>query len=249
MTICNMTVEAGATAGLIAPDATTFAYLRGRPYAPTGEAWERAVHAWQRLRTSPAASFDRTVELDVCQVVPYVTWGTNPGQAVPIDGSVPDPEELADADARAAARRALEYMAVRPGTRMSDLAVDTVFLGSCTNGRIEDLRQAAEVLRGRRIAPTTKMLVVPGSMQVRRQAEAEGLHEVFEQAGAQWRTPGCSMCVGLNQDRAVAGERIASTSNRNYEGRQGDNARTHLVSPAVAAATAVAGRLTAPEQL
>lgn len=249
MTICNMTVEAGATAGLIAPDATTIAYLRGRPYAPTGDEWDRAVHAWQRLRTSPTAIFDRTVEFDVSQVVPYVTWGTNPGQAVPIDASVPDPADLVDADARAAAHRALEYMAIRPGTRMRDLAVDTVFLGSCTNGRIEDLRQAAEVLRGRRIAPTTKMLVVPGSMQVRRQAEEEGLHEVFEQAGAQWRSPGCSMCVGLNEDRAVAGERIASTSNRNYEGRQGTNARTHLVSPAVAAATAVAGRLTAPEQL
>jgi 3-isopropylmalate/(R)-2-methylmalate dehydratase large subunit len=249
MTICNMSVEAGATAGLIAPDTTTCEYLRNRPYSPKASEWDQAVASWRRRRTSPAAVFDQTADFDVSDVVPYVTWGTNPGQAVPIDGTVPDPEDLTDADARAAARRAMDYMAVQPGTRMSDLRIDTVFLGSCTNGRIEDLRQAAEVLRGRQIAPATKMLVVPGSMQVRRQAEAEGLHEVFEQAGGQWRTPGCSMCVGLNEDRARAGERIASTSNRNYEGRQGTNARTHLVSPAVAAATAISGRLAAPHEL
>lgn len=249
MTICNMTVEAGATAGLITPDTTTFEYLRNRRYSPSALEWDQAVASWRRLRTSSKAVFDRTVDFDVSCVVPYVTWGTNPGQAVPIDSAVPDPRDLTDDDARAAARRAMDYMAVQPGTRMSDLRIDTVFLGSCANGRIEDLRQAAEVLRGRRVAPTTKMLVVPGSMQVRRQAEDEGLHEVFEQAGAQWRTPGCSMCVGLNEDRARAGERIASTSNRNYEGRQGRKARTHLVSPAVAAATAISGRLAAPHEL
>jgi len=249
LTICNMTVEAGATAGLIAPDDTTFCYLQNRPYAPSASAWDEAVAAWRRLRTSPVAVFDRSVDFDVSGVVPYVTWGTNPGQAVPIDGAVPGLEDLADGEARTAARRAMDYMAVQPGTRMKDLHIDTVFLGSCTNGRIEDLRQAAEVLRGRQVAAGTTMLVVPGSMGVRRQAEAEGLHEVFVRAGAQWRSPGCSMCVGLNEYRARAGERIASTSNRNYEGRQGTHARTHLVSPAVAAATAVSGRLTAPHEL
>jgi 3-isopropylmalate/(R)-2-methylmalate dehydratase large subunit len=249
MTVCNLTVEAGARAGLIAPDETTFRYLKGRPHAPAGDQWDQAVEQWRQLRTAPDARFDRRLEFDATTVVPYVTWGTNPGQAVPIDAAVPDPDGLADPDARAAAHKALAYMDLRPGTPMRDLRIDTVFLGSCTNGRIEDLREAAEVLRGHTVAPHTTMLVVPGSMAVRRQAEQEGLHQLFEQAGAQWRLPGCSMCVAINGDQARPGERVASTSNRNYEGRQGANARTHLVSPATAAATAVTGRIAAPDEI
>lgn len=246
MTVCNMSVEAGARAGLITPDQVTFDYLGGLPAAPTGAAWNEALAYWKTLATDPGARFDRTVTLDVSGLSPYVTWGTNPGQAVPLNGTVPHPATLGDPAQRAAAERALAYMGLAPGTRMDAIGVDTVFIGSCTNGRIEDLRTAADVLRGRRVADGVTMLVVPGSMAVRRQAEREGLHEVFTAAGAQWRLSGCSMCLGMNTDRLVGVRRCASTSNRNYEGRQGARARTHLVSPAVAAATAVAGRLTAP---
>ncbi|MFC0007494.1 3-isopropylmalate dehydratase large subunit [Micromonospora siamensis] len=249
MTICNMSIEAGARAGLIAPDRTTVDYLAGRPGAPTGADLEEATAAWLGLRTDPGATHDRVVELDVTGLTPFVTWGTNPGQAVPLSGAVPDPDTFEDAVERAGAARALEYMGLAPHVRMRDIAVDTVFLGSCTNGRIEDLRAAADILRGRRVADSVTMLVVPGSMDVRRQAEEEGLSDVFEKAGAQWRLSGCSMCMGINADRLQGGERVASTSNRNYEGRQGTRARTHLVSPAVAAATAVTGRLTAPHEL
>jgi 3-isopropylmalate/(R)-2-methylmalate dehydratase large subunit len=248
MTLCNMSIEAGARAGLVAPDATTLAYLEGRPYAPRGDTWARAVAHWRTLRTD-AAAFDRTVTVDVAALTPFVTWGTNPGQSVPLGGRVPDPDRFAEPSARAAGARALAYMGLAPGTAMRDLAIDTVFLGSCTNGRLEDLRAAAEVLRGRTVANDVRMLVVPGSADVRRRAEDEGLDEVFVRAGAQWRLSGCSMCLGMNADRVHGTERVASTSNRNYEGRQGDRARTHLVSPAVAAATAVAGRLAAPSDL
>jgi 3-isopropylmalate/(R)-2-methylmalate dehydratase large subunit len=243
MTVCNMSVEAGARAGMVAPDDTTLAYLETTPERPTGPDWEDALTHWQTLRTDPGASYDSEVTIDVSALTPFVTWGTNPGQAVPLAAAVPDPDDIADPTVRAAARRALEYMALTPGTPMRDITVDTVFLGSCTNGRIEDLRAAAEVLRGRRIAPGVRMLVVPGSMEVRRQAEREGLDKVFLAAGAEWRLSGCSMCLGMNPDRLCGPRRCASTSNRNYEGRQGPQARTHLVSPAAAAATAVAGRL------
>jgi 3-isopropylmalate/(R)-2-methylmalate dehydratase large subunit len=249
MTLCNMTIEAGARAGLVGPDEITFAYLRGRRHSPTGPDWDHAVEHWSSLATDPGAHFDQTVRLDVSRLTPYVTWGTNPGQAIPLDDAVPDPASLTDPSARVTAERALDYMALKPGTRLSELPVDVVFLGSCTNGRVEDLRSAAEVLRGRRVAPGVRMLVVPGSMRVREQAEREGLAGVFEAAGAEWRSSGCSMCLGMNPDRLVPGERCASTSNRNFEGRQGPGARTHLVSPAVAAATAVAGRFAAPADL
>ncbi|MEU1085690.1 3-isopropylmalate dehydratase large subunit [Streptomyces sp. NPDC005576] len=249
MTVCNMSVEAGARAGLIAPDETTFAYLHGRPHAPAGPDWESATADWKTLGTDAGARFDREVVVDVGRLTPLVTWGTNPAQSVPLDGVVPDPEGVADPLEAAAARRALAYMGLRPGTRMRDVPIDVVFLGSCTNGRIQDLRSAAEVLRGRKVAGGTRFLVVPGSARVRLQAEAEGLHEVFREAGAEWRLPGCSMCLGMNTDRLTGPQRCASTSNRNYEGRQGSEARTHLVSPAVAAATAVAGRLAAPADL
>jgi len=241
MTLCNMSIEFGARAGLIAPDDTTFAYLAGRRHAPTGRQWSLALEYWRSL-PSPDAVFDRVVTLDGSAVRPFVTWGTNPAQAVPITGTVPPPSDLA-------ASQALAYMDLVPGTPMRDIAVDTVFVGSCTNGRLEDLRAAAAVLRGRRVAPGVTMLVVPGSMRVRADAEREGLDEVFVRAGAQWRAAGCSMCLGLNPDRMAPGARSASTSNRNFEGRQGPGARTHLVSPAVAAATAVTGRLTAPADL
>jgi 3-isopropylmalate/(R)-2-methylmalate dehydratase large subunit len=249
MTMCNMSIEAGARAGMIAPDSTTYEYLQGRPNAPRGEAWDEARAHWDGLRTDAGAEFDTTVEIDVSSLTPFVTWGTNPGQAVPIDATVPDPAGFADEQERAAARRGLGYMDLEPGTRMRSIEIDTVFLGSCTNGRIEDLRAAAEVLRGRSVDERVKMLVVPGSMEVRRQAESEGLDEVFESAGAEWRLSGCSMCLGMNADRLTRGERVASTSNRNYEGRQGAGARTHLVSPVVAAATAVEGRLATPSSL
>ncbi|MEU9077350.1 3-isopropylmalate dehydratase large subunit [Kitasatospora sp. NPDC004745] len=249
MTLCNMSIEAGARAGIVAPDDTTLEYLRGRPHAPTGARWDEAVADWATLVTDPGAVFDRTVELDVSALTPLVTWGTNPAQTVPLADVVPDPRGFADPLELASAERALEYMGLRPGTPMRDLAIDVVFLGSCTNGRLEDLRSAAGVLRGRSVADGTRMLVVPGSMQVRAEAEAEGLHEVFLAAGAEWRLPGCSMCLGMNTDRLEGVERCASTSNRNFEGRQGARARTHLVSPAVAAATAVAGRLAAPADL
>ena len=249
MTICNMSIEAGARAGMIAPDETTFAYLKGRPHAPEGTDWDAALAYWRTLRTEPDATFDREVVLEAATLAPFVTWGTNPGQGVPLSGRVPDPAAIADANQRAAAESALTYMGLTAGTPMRDVAVDTVFLGSCTNGRIEDLRAAAAVLQGRQVAGGVRMLVVPGSMRVKEQAELEGLHEVFLAAGAEWRSAGCSMCLGMNPDQLAPGERSASTSNRNFEGRQGKGGRTHLVSPLVAAATAVRGTLSSPEDL
>jgi len=249
LTVCNMSIEAGARAGLVAPDDVTFEYLQGRPHAPSGAAWEAALDYWRTLPSDADATFDREVVLDAGTLTPYVTWGTNPGQALPLGSSVPDPDSFADPAARAAAERALAYMDLKPGLALRDIAVDTVFVGSCTNGRIEDLRAAASVLRGRRVAPSVRMLVVPGSMAVRAQAEQEGLDAVFTAAGAQWRSAGCSMCLGMNPDKLSAGERSASTSNRNFEGRQGKGGRTHLVSPEVAAATAVTGHLAAPADL
>ncbi len=242
MTVCNMSIEAGARAGMIAPDETTADYLLGRPHAPTGAEWDAAVEYWQSLRTDDGARFDREIHIEAATLAPFVTWGTNPGQGVPLSEVVPEPGSADD-------ERALEYMALRPGTALRDVAVDTVFIGSCTNGRIEDLRAAAAVLRGRRVADGVRVLVVPGSVGVKTQAEQEGLDAVFAAAGAQWRAAGCSMCLGMNPDTLAPGERSASTSNRNFEGRQGKGGRTHLVSPAVAAATAVVGRLAAPEDL
>jgi 3-isopropylmalate/(R)-2-methylmalate dehydratase large subunit len=249
MTISNMSIEWGARAGLIAPDETTFAYLEGRPNAPTGEEWDRAVEYWRTLRSDPDAVFDAEVILDAASVTPFVTWGTNPGQGAPLSGVVPNPEEFADAGEAAAAQRALTYMDLMPGTPLRDISVDVVFLGSCTNGRLEDLRAAADVLRGHRVADGVRMLVVPGSARVRAAAEAEGLDKVFADAGAEWRFAGCSMCLGMNPDTLKPGQRSASTSNRNFEGRQGRGGRTHLVSPPVAAATAVVGRLASPADL
>jgi 3-isopropylmalate/(R)-2-methylmalate dehydratase large subunit len=249
MTVCNMSIEAGARAGLVAPDEVSFEYLRGRSHAPSGQAWDAAVAAWRELATDERAVFDRTVTVDASALSPYVTWGTNPGQALPLSASVPDPASFADPGARAAAERALEYMGLTAGTPLRDVTVNTVFVGSCTNGRIEDLRAAASVLRGQRVADGVRMLVVPGSVGVRAQAEQEGLDTVFTEAGAQWRGAGCSMCLGMNPDTLAPGERSASTSNRNFEGRQGKGGRTHLVSPQVAAATAITGRLTAPASL
>jgi 3-isopropylmalate/(R)-2-methylmalate dehydratase large subunit len=249
MTICNMSIEAGARAGLIAPDRTTFDFLSGRPHAPQGEDWNTAVAHWSTLRTDPDAVFDREVHIDAASLTPYVTWGTNPGQGLPIDGVVPDPAQLADEGDRRAAESALAYMGLTAGTPLREIDVDTVFLGSCTNGRIEDLRVAAAVLKGKKVDADTRMLVVPGSVQVKLQAEAEGLDRVFLEAGAEWRGAGCSMCLGMNPDQLKPGERSASTSNRNFQGRQGKGGRTHLVSPAVAAATALTGKLTAPADL
>jgi 3-isopropylmalate/(R)-2-methylmalate dehydratase large subunit len=249
MTICNMSIEAGARAGMIAPDDTTFAYLQGRPHAPSGADWEAAVAHWRTLVTDDDATFDAEVVIDASQLTPFVTWGTNPGQGAPLGASVPDPSSIADEVERASVERALEYMGLRPGTKLRDIKVDTVFLGSCTNGRIEDLRAAAAVLKGRKVAKGVRVLVVPGSMAVKRQAESEGLHDVFVEAGAEWRSAGCSMCLGMNPDQLAPGERSASTSNRNFEGRQGKGGRTHLVSPLVAAATAVTGHLAAPSDL
>jgi 3-isopropylmalate/(R)-2-methylmalate dehydratase large subunit len=249
MTVCNMSIEAGARAGMIAPDETTFAYLEGRPHAPQGADWEAAKEYWRSLRTDDDATFDREVVIDAAELTPFVTWGTNPGQGAPLSASVPDPAEFADPTRRGAAERALEYMGLTAGTPLRDITVDTVFVGSCTNGRIEDLRAAAEVVRGRTVAEGVRMLVVPGSMKVKAQAQEEGLDAVFRAAGAEWREAGCSMCLGMNPDQLKPGERSASTSNRNFEGRQGKGGRTHLVSPAVAAATAVAGHLAAPADL
>ena len=249
MTICNMSIEAGARAGMVVPDETTFAYLKGRPRAPQGADWDAAVAAWRELRSDADATYDKEVVLDAAAITPYVTWGTNPAQGVPLAGAVPDPDSFADENERAAARRALDYMGLEPGTALRDVAVDTVFLGSCTNGRIEDLRSAAQVLEGRHVADGVRMLVVPGSVRVRLAAEAEGLDVVFKGAGAEWRHAGCSMCLGMNPDQLAPGERSASTSNRNFEGRQGKGGRTHLVSPLVAAATAVVGRLASPADL
>jgi 3-isopropylmalate/(R)-2-methylmalate dehydratase large subunit len=249
LTVCNMSIEAGARAGLIAPDDVTFEYLKGRPHAPAGADWEAALDYWRTLPTDADATFDHEVVIDAATLSPYVTWGTNPGQALPLASSVPDPASLTDPGDRAAAERALTYMDLKPGTALRDVAVDTVFVGSCTNGRLEDLRAAASVLEGRKIASSVRMLVVPGSMAVRAQAEAEGLDAVFTAAGAEWRSAGCSMCLGMNPDKLAPGERSASTSNRNFEGRQGKGGRTHLVSPEVAAATAVTGHLAAPADL
>lgn len=249
MTVANMSIEWGAKAGMVAPDDVTYAFLEGRRYAPAGGAWEAALEHWRSLPTDQGAVFDTEVGLDASAVSPFVTWGTNPGQGASLDGTVPDPDSFVDEAERAAAARALEYMALRPGTALRDVPVDVVFVGSCTNGRLEDLRMAADVLRGRRIADGVRMLVVPGSDAVRRAAETEGLHEIFTAAGAEWRLAGCSMCLGMNPDTLSPGQRAASTSNRNFEGRQGAGGRTHLVSPPVAAATAVTGRLAAPTDL
>ena len=249
MTICNMSIEWGAKAGLIAPDETTYAYLQGRPHAPQGADWDAALAYWSTLQTDPDAVFDAEVDVDPAALSPFVTWGTNPGQGVPLGAAVPDPETFAEEADRTAATKALEYMALQPGQRMRDIAVDTVFLGSCTNGRIEDLRAAAAVISGRHVADSVRMLVVPGSARVRLQAESEGLDVIFKEAGAEWRAAGCSMCLGMNPDQLAPGERAASTSNRNFEGRQGKGGRTHLVSPLVAAATAVTGRLSSPADL
>lgn len=249
MTICNMSIEWGAKAGMVAPDQTTFDYLQGRPHAPRGTDWDAALAYWGTLHTDADATFDAEVVIDATQLSPFVTWGTNPGQGVPLGASVPRPDDFADAQDRSAAERALEYMGLEAGTPMREIGVDTVFLGSCTNGRIEDLRLAASVISGRKVADGVRMLVVPGSARVRIQAEIEGLDKVFLDAGAEWRAAGCSMCLGMNPDQLAPGERSASTSNRNFEGRQGKGGRTHLVSPAVAAATAVTGHLAAPADL
>jgi 3-isopropylmalate/(R)-2-methylmalate dehydratase large subunit len=243
MTLCNMSIEAGARVGMIAPDETTFAYLRSRPMAPAGAEWERALAYWRTLKSDPEAAFDREVVLDAAAVAPHVSWGTSPQDAAPIDGRIPDPSAYAQPAERRRISQALAYMGLTPGGRLEDVKIDAVFIGSCTNGRIEDLRAAAEVLRGRKVAEGVRALVAPGSTAVRRQAEAEGLDRIFRDAGFEWREAGCSMCVAMNDDRLSPGERCASTSNRNFEGRQGPGGRTHLMGPAMAAAAATAGRL------
>jgi 3-isopropylmalate/(R)-2-methylmalate dehydratase large subunit len=249
MTVCNMSIEAGARAGMVAPDDTTFDYLAGRPQAPSGAAWESALDEWRSLLTDAGATFDKSVTLDAAGLEPCVSWGTNPGQVVPLSGTVPSPDSFDEPAAREAAARALAYMGLTAGTAMRDIAVDTVFIGSCTNSRIEDLRAAADVARGRTVKAGVRTLVVPGSMAVKAQAEREGLDEVFRTAGFDWREPGCSMCLAMNPDKLAPGERCASTSNRNFEGRQGRGGRTHLVSRAVAAATAIAGHFATPDDL
>ena len=250
MTICNMSIEAGARAGMIAPDGVTFEYLKGRPHAPEGELWDKAVEYWKTLKTDDDAVFDKEVTLNAADLQPYVTWGTNPGQGAPITATVPVPEQIADETARNAAASALAYMGLEPGTPIKDIPVDTVFIGSCTNGRIEDLRQAAAIMKGRHKAESIhRVLVVPASSRVRLQAEQEGLDRIFKDFGAEWRNAGCSMCLGMNPDKLVPGERCISTSNRNFEGRQGKGGRTHLASPAVAAATAIRGTISCPADL
>jgi 3-isopropylmalate/(R)-2-methylmalate dehydratase large subunit len=249
MTVCNMSIEAGARAGMVAPDDTTFAYLEGRPHAPKGKDWERALDIWRSLRTDDEAAFDTEISLDADTLQPHVSWGTNPAQVVAIDGVLPHPDDLPTAAEQEAAKRALSYMGLQAGTAVRDIAIDTVFIGSCTNSRLEDLRAAAAVLDRRRTKAGVRVLVVPGSHQVKAAAEAEGLDKIFTSAGFEWREPGCSMCLGMNPDQLAPGERCASTSNRNFEGRQGRGGRTHLVSPAVAAATAVLGRFGTPEEL
>ena len=249
MTICNMSIEAGARAGLIAPDETTFAYIKGRPHAPQGADWDAAVEYWKTLKSDDDATFDKEIYLNADELSPFVTWGTNPGQGVPLNATVPNPESFIDIEERTAAERALTYMDLKAGTPMKEIKIDTVFLGSCTNGRIEDLRAAAAILQGKKVDASTRMMVVPGSARVRLQAEAEGLHTIFLDAGAEWRSAGCSMCLGMNPDQLKPGERSASTSNRNFEGRQGKGGRTHLVSPLVAAATAIRGTLSSPADL
>ena len=249
MTICNMSIEAGARAGLIAPDETTFAYIKGRPHAPQGADWDAALEYWKTLKSDDDATFDKEIYLNADELSPFVTWGTNPGQGVPLNAKVPNPESFTDIEERTAAERALTYMDLKAGTPMKEIKIDTVFLGSCTNGRIEDLRAAAAILQGKKVDASTRMMVVPGSARVRLQAEAEGLHTIFLDAGAEWRSAGCSMCLGMNPDQLKPGERSASTSNRNFEGRQGKGGRTHLVSPLVAAATAIRGTLSSPADL
>ena len=249
MTVCNMSIEAGARAGMIAPDQTTYDYLRGRDFAPTGDDWDEALAYWRTLATDDDAVFDAEVTIDASTLTPFVTWGTNPGQGIPLGDVIPSPDDFADPADRAAAEKALQYMGLTAGTPMREVPIDTVFVGSCTNGRIEDLRAAAAVLDGRQVADGVTMLVVPGSVRVRLAAEAEGLDRIFTSAGAEWRNAGCSMCLAMNPDKLTPGERSASTSNRNFEGRQGPGGRTHLVSPQVAAATAVAGHLAAPSDL
>jgi 3-isopropylmalate/(R)-2-methylmalate dehydratase large subunit len=249
MTICNMSIEAGARAGMVAPDQNTFDYLKGRPHAPQGADWDAALEYWKTLPTDEGAKFDAEVFLDANTLDPFVTWGTNPGQGVSLLDSVPNPDDISDPNEKAAALRALEYMDLKPGTKMKDIRVDTVFLGSCTNSRIEDLRAAAAIIQGNKKADGLRFMVVPGSARVRLQAESEGLDKIFKDFGAEWRFAGCSMCLGMNPDQLAAGERAASTSNRNFEGRQGKGARTHLVSPLVAAATAIRGTLSSPADL
>jgi 3-isopropylmalate/(R)-2-methylmalate dehydratase large subunit len=249
MTICNMSIEAGARAGMVAPDEITYAYLKGRPHAPEGADWDAALEYWKTLPTDDGAVFDAEVFLDADKLDPFVTWGTNPGQGVSLFDSVPNPADMKDPNERAAAERALEYMDLKAGTPMKEIAVNTVFLGSCTNSRIEDLRAAAAIVKGQKKADGVRMMVVPGSQKVRIQAEEEGLDKIFKEFGAEWRFAGCSMCLGMNPDQLASGERAASTSNRNFEGRQGKGARTHLVSPLVAAATAIRGTLSAPSDL
>jgi 3-isopropylmalate/(R)-2-methylmalate dehydratase large subunit len=249
MTICNMSIEAGARAGMVAPDQTTFDYLKGRPHAPAAADWDAAVEYWKTLPTDEGAKFDAEVNLDANTLDPFVTWGTNPGQGVSLLDVVPSPDDFTDPNDKAAAERALEYMDLKPGTKMKDIKVNTVFLGSCTNSRIEDLRAAAEIIKGKQKADGVRFMVVPGSARVRLQAEAEGLDKIFKDFGAEWRFAGCSMCLGMNPDQLAPGERAASTSNRNFEGRQGKGARTHLVSPLVAAATAIRGTLSSPADL
>src|SRR6201995_1280019 len=249
MTICNMSIEAGARAGMIAPDETTFAYLKGRRFAPKGDAWDEAVREWSKLPTDPGAKFDRELVIDAATLVPYVSWGTSPGMVAPVTATVPDPAAAANELDRKSFERALEYMNLKAGTKLQDVAVDRVFIGSCTNGRIEDLRAAARIAAGHRVSTSVHAMVVPGSQQVKAQAEQEGLDRIFKEAGFDWREPGCSMCLGMNPDILSPGERCASTSNRNFEGRQGKGGRTHLVSPAVAAATAIKGTFATPEDL
>jgi len=249
MTICNMSIEAGARAGMVAPDETTFAYVNGRPHAPQGDDWDAAVAYWNTLASDEGAVYDAEVFLDANELEPFVTWGTNPGQGVSLSDTVPDPSAIADHNERAAAERALEYMDLEAGTPMKDIKVDAVFMGSCTNSRIEDLRAFASIVKGRKKADHVRVMVVPGSARVRIEAEAEGLDKIFEEFGAEWRFAGCSMCLGMNPDQLAPGERCASTSNRNFEGRQGKGGRTHLVSPLVAAATAVRGTLSSPWDL
>jgi 3-isopropylmalate/(R)-2-methylmalate dehydratase large subunit len=249
MTVCNMSIEWGAKAGLVAPDQTTFDYIEGRPEAPKGADWDAAVAHWRSLRTDDDAAFDREIVLDASTMTPFVTWGTNPGQGVPLGGAVPSPADFDEADQALSAEKALTYMGLEAGTPMRDIKVDTVFVGSCTNGRIEDLRLAAQIVEGRKVAPDTRLLVVPGSVRVRLQAEQEGLDVIFKEAGAEWRGAGCSMCLGMNPDQLAPQERSASTSNRNFEGRQGKGGRTHLVSVPVAAATAIRGTLSSPADL
>jgi 3-isopropylmalate/(R)-2-methylmalate dehydratase large subunit len=249
MTICNMSIEAGAKAGMIAPDETTFAYVEGKPHAPKGKAWQTALDDWRSLPTDEGVTFDRIVQFDGSRIMPHVSWGTNPGQVAPIDGRVPDPDAITDPGARNAAERALAYMDLKPGLPIRDIHVETIFIGSCTNSRIEDLRLAANIVAGRSVHEGIRAMVVPGSMRVKAQAEAEGLDQVFKDAGFEWRAAGCSMCLGMNPDQLSPGERCASTSNRNFEGRQGRGGRTHLVSPAVAAATAIVGTFSTPADL